>query len=62
MNHEYTLDDLAPGTQRLFEQAYENRKRRQASREDCLSGYIQALIDVRAKSMFKEGRWREAAS
>lgn len=59
MSHEYTLDDLTPYAQRLFEQAYENRKRRQAGRDDCLAGYIQALIDVRAKSMFREGRWRD---
>lgn len=59
MNHDYTLDDLTPYAQRLFEQSYENRKRRQASREDCATGFIAGLIAACAVGLFKTGRYRE---
>lgn len=54
MNHE---DDLTPRVQRLLERAYAARERAKCSREDFADGYIAALIDLRSRSSFKEGRW-----
>lgn len=52
-------NDLTPYMRTRFEEAYQSRERKQASREDFVAGYIAALIELRSKSSFKAGAWTE---
>lgn len=52
-----TENDLAPHARRQLQQAYDARERPKCSREDFVSGYIAALIDLRSRSSFLDGRW-----
>lgn len=40
-----------------MEAAYQNRARAKCSRDDFMDGYLAALRDIRARSMFKPGRF-----
>lgn len=50
-----TEEDLTPRMKREFEQAYEVRERKQASREDYAQGFIAALLALKSKSSFRQG-------
>jgi hypothetical protein len=49
---ELTLDDLTPWARRAFEEAYQQRPRLAASREDVAYGWIAALVWLHAHSSF----------
>lgn len=51
-----TEDDLTPYMQRQLDQAYQERDRPKASREDFAAGFIAALLALRSRSSFKPGR------
>jgi hypothetical protein len=54
---EHGLDDLEPWARRAFEDAYRQRPREQASREDIAYGFIQALRWARVSSAFRRAGW-----
>jgi hypothetical protein len=51
-----TEHDLEPWERRALEQAYQERERKQASREDFAAGWIAALVAHRSTSGFLPGR------
>ena len=55
----YTVDDLTPYMQTVFEEAYQERDRKQASREDFAAGFLAALVAMRSRSSFRPDRWQE---
>lgn len=50
-------DDLNGYAYRQMEAAYQNRARVKCSREDFNDGYLACLRDLRARAMFKPGRF-----
>ena len=50
-----TEEDLTPMMKRAFDQAYEERERKQASREDYAQGFIAGLLALNSKSSFRQG-------
>lgn len=54
-------DDLNGYAHGLMEDAYRNRERPKCSREDFFDGYLAALRDIRARSMFKPGQFEANA-
>lgn len=44
-----------------MEAAYQNRERPQCSRADFYDGYLSAMRDLRARSMFKPGEFENNA-
>ena len=55
----YSIEDLTPYMQRVFEDAYQERDRKQSSREDFAAGFLAALVAMRSRSSFRPDRWRE---
>jgi len=49
-----TEHDLSSWSRRALERAYERRERKQASREDFLTGWIEALLSLHSWSSFTE--------
>lgn len=50
-------DDLTPRMRKMLDESYRTRERAKCSREDFADGYVAALIDLRSKSSFRDGRW-----
>ena len=48
--------DLAPWAKRALDEAYKNREREKASRDDFSDGFIAALLALHSRSAFLSGR------
>lgn len=54
--------DLTTYMQGQLEKAYQQRERPRCSRDDFADGFMAALVLLRSKSSFKEGRFEPPAS